>query len=109
MQRAYLEGKVSVVDEHVDSAKLLTSRANHRIHLRPLGHVGLKNHAARASAFDFVQYFLRCFFVLEIIDDDGGAALRQADNSRRADAAARTGNQGDLIYQRSRSGLGCHV
>jgi hypothetical protein len=59
----------------------------------------LRNNAARTARFHLIENFLGRGLVLMIIHHDGGAALREANRCRCADAPACTRHQSDLPAQ----------
>ncbi len=103
VKRADLEGKIGVIDEHIDGRELLPNRLSHRLDLSRLRDVRLEDHALPACFFHFLQNFQGALTVLVIIDDDGRSPLSQPLGSRRSYPPARPCDQSDFCPQRLNS------
>jgi len=93
MERSDLKREVGVVDQNIDAAKLAFCCLHHPRYALASGRVGLKDNPASAARFDLIENLLRRGFVLVIIHDYRGTALREANRRRRTNAPARTGHQ----------------
>ena len=85
--------------QHPPCKCLALCRLYHSFDFLAAGHIGLKNHASRAARFHLIEYLLRRGLVLMIIHHHGGAALREANRCRRANAPACAGHQSGLPTQ----------
>ena len=92
MELTDIEGKVGVIDQDVDTGPPFLDGCQHCLHLIFSRHVRLKDHALAATRFNFLEDFLRRFSVLVVVDDDGGAGLRQPIRCSRAYTAAPPGD-----------------
>lgn len=108
VQGTHLEGKVSVVDQHIDGAELLFDRLHHTVDLILARYVGLRDQTLSAGRPHFRKNFLGSFFVLVIVNRDRGTGFCQADRCRRPDAAARPCDKNDLPVQRATDECAIH-
>lgn len=100
VQLADFKGKIGIIDQYVDRAKLTSRGANHLLDLVWARHIRLKNHPAAASVLDFSQDFFSRLPVLVIIDEDRSAAFAQTNRGGCPDAPACAGDQNDFSFKR---------
>ena len=90
VQRTDLEGKVGIIDEHVDGSELTLRRTHHLFHFFLARDVGLPAERAPAGGLDAPHHRLGRLAVLVVVDQHGHTALGQPQSRRGADAAACT-------------------
>src|SRR5919198_1119280 len=100
MKLTDLKREIGIVDKNVDSGKFLPSGLHHRFDLVSFRHIRLKDHSAPAGGFHVFENFQGAFPVLQIVNDDGGAGLRETLRRSRTDTAARPGNENRLSLER---------
>ena len=72
--------------------------ADHGLHRRPVRYVRPHRNGAAAAASDGLRQFLRLCSVLQVIDADGTASLRQLLRNRSSDPPGRAGDQCHTIH-----------
>jgi hypothetical protein len=88
-----------ITDEDVHGAELAHGRGEHRLHLRFVPHVGLRDHGALPPAADFLGDGLRVFGLRDVVHDHVGSGLAKRDRDGATDAGVRAGHQRGLALE----------